>query len=96
MKKISITTLLVMVFVIGCGVATVAPHIIVPPLGAQQTGVVKWEYTCMYPDIPSFTSAAHRSGAYPKKMTELLTPFGEQGWEVAFERDTLICFKRPM
>lgn len=95
MKKIRTGLLILVVFLVGCAVATVASDLVIPPLNAQNTNVTRWDYHC---DIIR-EGNMFRAGA---EMTKKLKSFGAEGWELVSVESyspsggTLGCFKRPL
>ena len=82
MKKVIVGFLLLFAFVIGCGASIIAQDYVFAPAVAQD--LKRWDYNC----FPSNYKL--------EEFTENLKVYGEDGWEIAYANESILCFKRPM
>ncbi len=91
MKKMSIGSVIIIVFLLGCASSSIVSQLLVPPVKAN-SNPTRWEYTCAI--IPDWYSKNEE-----KKQTAMakINEFGSQGWEMTETPDIhSFCFKRPL
>ena len=54
----------------------------------------KWEYMVRIVSAGK-VRIVREEDLFDEKTTELLNSYGEQGWELVSERETIFIFKRP-